>query len=217
MIAISSHRPLADSVEYMRTQLLAHESWEEVFSQIVYFGEPQLALDSDKTVFIVSEEYPRILDLVEFAAAQNDWCCLINADIVVAPHLPAIEQNLKRQRVMAAISQRWQFDMDDEKVKPKVVDLGLDFFAASPIIWREAFLCIPPEFRIGHIRWDTWMLGFFNHRCGSGCRDLTKAQVIFHPRHGDRRMPHHIPDNIDDHYARHAVLPARHMDYAATI
>lgn len=206
MIAISSHRPLVDSAEYMRNQLFAHDSWEEVFSQIVYFGEPQHGLDSEKTTFIRSEEYPRIVDLVELAAAQNDWSCLINADIVVAPHMTDIEHNLKRQRVLAAYSQRWEFDADDEKVKPKVVDNGLDFFAANPAIWKEAFRWVPTEFRIGHIRWDTWMFEFFCHRCGSGCRDLTKAQVIFHPRHGDRRMPH-----------RDEVEPTQYKAYANSV
>jgi hypothetical protein len=216
VIAISSHRPLADSLEYARTQLLARASWEDVFEHIVYFGQPQAALDGPNTTFIESEEFPRIAELMALAAEQRGWCCLINADIVVAPHLAAIEKELMRQRARAAISKRWQFEMDDETVPPRVVDLGLDFFAASPAVWREGLAVVPPDFRIGHCRWDSWMLGYFNFCCGSGCRDLTRAQVIFHPRHGGRKTVYDIPASAGDDYSNYIRFPAPHRGYAAT-
>lgn len=209
MIAISSHRPLADSMEYARNQLFAKDSWEEVFEQIVYFGEPQFGLDSPKTIFIESEEFPRISEMIAFAAEQSDWCCLINADIVVADYLIGIEHEMKRRKTLCATSYRWEFVMDDDEVKPKVRDNGLDFFAACPQVWRDAELCIPRDYRIGHSMWDTWMLGFFNHKYRRSCRDLTQAKVIYHPRHGGRRQIYRIPENIDGFpYRRHALMPA---------
>lgn len=99
--------------------------------------------------------------------------------------------------------------MDDDNVKPKVRDNGLDFFAACPQVWRDAELCIPLEYRMGHIMWDTWMLGFFNFKYRRGCRDLTQAQVIYHPRHGGRKRVHEIPDRLGGFdYRRHALMPA---------
>lgn len=211
MIAVSSHRPLAQSAEYMRNQLLAHSSWEEVFDQIVYFGEPQQALDGDTTVFIDSEEFPRIKTLMEVAACQKGWSALINADIVVGIGLPRVEQELYRRRAQAAVSRRWQFELDDDSTVPKVVDLGLDFFAASPGIWQEAVRCVPDIFRIGHCRWDSWMLGFLNATCLGACFDITPSMVIFHPRHGDRKQIYEIPPGIGEEYAAQICWPTQQI------
>ncbi len=66
------------------------------------------------------------------------------------------------------------------------MDLGLDFFAATPTVWKAAAEKIPAEFTLGRIAWDNWMLNFFMSEFGNYCFDITPSRVVFHPQHEDR-------------------------------
>jgi hypothetical protein len=113
------------------------------------------------------------------------WCAIVNSDIVIK-NMPIIEVQLSNNRAFAAMSKRYEFEGENFK-SAKVVDLGLDFFAAQPAVWREALRIIPAQYRIGHCLWDTWMLGFLCENYFKGLWDITSCRAVFHPRHGDRR------------------------------
>ena len=188
MIAVSSFRPFADaSSEYGRNQIRAFESWKKAFHTIVYFNDPQPELDSDKTVFIPSEPFPKIYELARFCSGQSDWCAIINADIVVGPRFPVLERKLKNSpRAMSASSWRYEFDPAEGIETGKVVDCGLDFFCATPGVWDQASNLLHPGLRLGCQSWDTQMLSFLSTFTVAGFYDLTPGRVIFHPRHGGR-------------------------------
>lgn len=193
MIAVSSFRPCSDSHEIASNQLRAKRSWEAVFDQIVYFGDAEPELASDKTQFIsVDGDFPAIALLVAVAMYADEPACIINADIVVGPTLKnAITQQLW-QGMKAFTSRRWQFEPGASLDSARVVDQGVDFFAATPEIWHQCYRVIPGGWRIGHSGWDSWMLGWMNQNVGRRFVDLTNRKLIFHPRHGDRKRVHHI-------------------------
>lgn len=62
--------------------------------------------------------------------------------------------------------------------------MGLDFFIAKQNIWRSVSSVIPPEFCIGKIQWDTWLVSYFvnQHRCV----DFSPLKLVYHPTHGER-------------------------------
>lgn len=166
-------------------QLRAKESWEQAFSLIVYFSprvEPPLK--SPKTVWIESEDFPPIKRLVEEAAQAGEWACLVNSDIVIDKRLLIVEQELIARSAHCAMSRRWQMPGN------KIVDLGLDWFAAQPWIWRQMAKVTPPNFRIGHILWDTWVLAALMHFAPKHTYDCTGSRFVFHPQHEDRSRPH---------------------------
>lgn len=177
MIAVTSLRP-PDSCppEIQRNQERALRSWEEHF-------ERTICIENE------GEDAPRIKTLCETCAEHPGWSAIVNADILVAGNFEGVCRGLIRSKVECAISKRYQFDGD--RLDLAVVDdEGLDFFAARQDIWRRAAEEIPEVFRLGRIVWDTWMLGFFMHVSQDNCADITPAQVIFHPRHGDRHDQH---------------------------
>lgn len=205
MTAISSFKPFSASPEVAANQLAAKQTWESVFSQIVYFSpEIEPALASPKTRFVPSPDWPRIRDMMQYATDQPEWSCLINADIQVSFRLRFVEMELMRLGAQSAISFR------HELPGGKVVDNGLDWFAAEPGLWALLAKRVPPDFRMGHILWDTWTLSAFT-AIGrrKQCFDVTATKCIFHPKHGDRCRPHTIV--VNDPLLRVIHQPGRRL------
>jgi len=192
LIAISSFRPNA-SPDIAANQLRAKQSWDAVFDHIYLFGPPDKQLASPRTEFIPCENWPSISLLLAVASWQQDPVCILNADIVVASHL---KDSLNRgwgRRAMALTSRRYEFDpAAPDYDRAQVVDMGADFFCAFPQVWKLAYSKIPKQLRIGHQRWDQWILCHLWQQYPQRFWDITYARAIFHPRHGERHMPHHI-------------------------
>lgn len=187
MIAISSFRPLGDCpADIALNQCRAYDSWRAMFDKIIWFGDWEPELAGRTTHFWPCAGKPKICELALMASTQPDWVCLLNADILVGPHWPAVEKRLRHTAAQAAVSRRWQFKGDRQFCQ--VTDWGLDFFCAHPAVWRAVAETIPEIYTLGRIQFDTWLLGFFLAHCGAGnVADLTLAKVVFHPFHGDRR------------------------------
>lgn len=139
------------------------------------------------------------------------WCagaaCIINADIVVSPHLREIVYEAFSRGFEAVTSQRYEFDpATEDYTKAKVVDLGIDFFCALPHVWHEASIRVPNEFRLGHCSWDSWLSSYFNMSLRHRFTSLVKRRCIFHPKHGDRKQPHRI-DFKDDYWSARPGFP----------
>lgn len=194
MIAISSFRPLELSEEYLSNQLRAKASWDTVFYRVVYFNEPCRQMATGRTTFEQDKTgtRPRIKALAEHAAGLSGWVCIINADIVVHPRLIQAEFKLTAGGAQACMSRRWQFEPGHNVETGRVVDLGLDFFAAVPDVWAKFAADVPEDFRLGKIVWDTWALQWFANNLGESFVDITPCKCIFHPRHGGR-----IDQNLD--------------------
>jgi len=191
VIAISSCRALQASEEVARNQVRANQSWQQAFDAIAYFADPDPRLASPKTRFIRGEDFTRIKTLVMTAALYEDIACIINADIVVSEGLRTIVNSLIYGGTLALTSKRYEFDPETENYDRAVVaDHGVDFFAATPQVWKKCWKEIPSEFRIGHGGWDSWMLGFLNFHCKRLFLDITPYRCIFHPRHASRHAPH---------------------------
>jgi hypothetical protein len=193
LVAVSSFRALDGAGEVATNQLRAKRSWDAVFDRIYLFGEHDNRLDSPVTKFIKSEDFPFISPLVWVAANQPYPTCILNADIVVAPNLKELLNRGWQKGVMAMTSQRLEFDPKTEDYfQARVVDLGADFFCAMPDVWKLAYKEIPKQFRIGHNRWDQWMLNFLWYHLQRRFCDITTLGPIFHPKHGNRKMPHPV-------------------------
>ena len=188
MIFVSSCRTFEKDPTgtYSRNQLAAKASWERCASQIVYFNDWQPQLRSNKTWFIDSEPYPRILDILEFCCFQNDWCAILNADIVLGNNFPLVEAKLKSKHATCASSWRYNFDPERGISTGVHNDNGIDFFAATPEVWRIAYDLCPEELRLGSGYWDGWMLSVFGTFAPIGFYNITPAKVIYHPNHGNR-------------------------------
>lgn len=193
LTAISSFRQLADSSEVAANQLRAKRSWDLVFDRIVLFGYYDKRLDSPITVFIPCEDFPHISSMVWVASGQTSPACLLNADIVVAPNLKVMVNQAWAKGCQAMTSQRLEFDPKTEDYfRARVVDLGADFFCAMPDVWKQVYKEIPEQFRIGHQRWDQWMLNFLWYTYRRRFVDITTLGPIFHPKHEGRKMLHNI-------------------------
>lgn len=207
MIAISSFKPFGKSAAIADNQRRAKASWDKVFSRVIYVGkwiEPELDthISADKwstTTWAHSEDFPTISELVALATKQTEWSCLINADIVVSTNIIYVERELNRLKAQSAISRRWQLPEN------RVVDMGLDWFAATPELWQAIYPHVPKNFRIGHILWDTWMLSAFTG-IGDPRRsyDITACRTIFHPKHEDRDRP--FSDKINDKVSLNPII-----------
>ena len=209
LVAISSFRPLDASPEVAANQLRAKRSWDEVFDKIILFGSHDKRLATPKTEFVECEEWPHISLLVMVARCQADPTCILNADIVVSDALKHMLNLGWTKGAMALTSRRYEFDPATENYDAaRVVDWGADFFAALPQAWNEAYKEIPTGFRLGHQLWDNWMLVFFYHRCFRNFFDITAMRPIFHPKHGDRKMPHVVVVPPDCFYAQMGFPPA---------
>ncbi len=210
MIVISSCRALQASEEVARNQIRANQSWQKAFDAICYFAEPDPRLASNKTKFIRGDDFPTIKSLVMVAALYDDIACLLNADIVVSEGFRPLVHGMIYNGTLALTSMRYEFDPDTEDYdKAAVADHGVDFFAATPQVWKRCWKEIPPEFRIGHGGWDSWMLGFLNFTCGLGFKDITKHRCIFHPRHGSRHAPHSFNAQTPAIFSHLSMFPSR--------
>jgi hypothetical protein len=137
----------------------------------------------------------------------DDMACIINSDIVVAPQLNKVMDEVKRKGGQCATSHRYEFDPRSANLdRAKVVDNGIDFFCAYPDLWKIAVREIPKGLRIGHCKWDSWMMGFFNTMRPKSFYDITSRRVIFHPIHESRKRVHEIPQ-IEDKYTSNCGFP----------
>ena len=192
MISISSHRPLDQEPEIKRNQLLAKRTWEMTFSRIIYFGVHEHELVSGKTSFVPSEEFPRIKDMMDMAGKQRGFVAILNADIVVTPDLRKLERMMALRGKLCASSRRYHFDPNtcDFKNAELGDDRGRDIFIARNDVWRDAARVIPEQFRISHQGFDGWITDFFRRKYDSSFIDFTNRRCVFHPVHGNRKMPH---------------------------
>lgn len=188
MIFLSSFRPFDrdPTGEYGPNQLAAFESWKITATKIVYFNSFEARLDSPKTIFVPSTTFPRILDMVEFAAAQSEWSALINADIVIGKNFHLVEAKLNARKAKCASSWRYNFDPSTGIASGVQDDQGLDFFAAAPEVWQRAFEMVDERLHFGAGFWDSWTLSLFCTFYQSHFWNLTPTRVINHPRHGGR-------------------------------
>ncbi len=210
MIFASSARLAPDPADiYHINQKAAHESWRRIASAIYYFGPRQSYLECPKTTFVPSEDYPPIIDLVEFAHQQQDWCAIINSDIIVTEHFLSVEAKLKARKAVCCASWRHEFDPAVGLEPRDRVDNGLDFFAANPWMWARVYQDVPEAIRIGCNRWDSWMLSYFNARghAGSGHTfyDITPSRCICHPKHPDH-LRRYGPDPGMPHFFAWPVM-----------
>jgi hypothetical protein len=209
LTAISSFRALDESSEVAANQLRAKRSWDRVFDHIILFGSYDEKLASSITQFVECENFPRISLLVWTAFHQNNPVCLLNADIVVAPNLKELVNKAWAKQAVAMTSQRLEFDPKTEDYFRAVVrDFGADFFCAMPAVWKQVYKAIPEQFRIGHQRWDQWMLNFLWHSYQRRFVDITTLGPIFHPKHEGRKMPHHIDASNVNFYQQIGFPPA---------
>lgn len=199
MNAVSSHRPHARSAEFARNQALAKRTWEPVFKQIVYVGPQEPELDSEKTTFIYSEDFPSIQTLAKVAANLRGITALLNADISLGPRIRNVEYRMLSGGLKCASSRRYHFDPHNPQWEMAALDekdRGRDIFMAKQQVWQKVADTIPPHFRIGHQQWDAWMSDFFRDKVVpigreyDPSKDFTKERCVFHPHHGDRQMPH---------------------------
>ncbi len=187
MIAVSSLRNFSDpTTDYASNQISAHKSWCDVFSAVVYFNKPQRQMRNHLTRFIPAEEFPPLRQLTELCACQQEWCAIINADIIVLPHFRHVEEQLHVRLAACASSWRHEFDPKVGYQPNERVDNGLDFFAAPPQFWARVYADVPEELRLGAIQWDSWMLAYFVKYGRRNFQNITTTQTILHPRHGDR-------------------------------
>lgn len=209
MIALSSFRPLDENPEYRTNQIAAFESWQHAFDHVVYFNKHDDRMRSEATTFLPREEWPTIKEMAEFAASiEGYWCAIVNADIVVSPDIDFVEQKLKAINAQCAVSSRYEFIPGNPVKAPAVIDNGLDFFAATPDVWRQFAKDVPAHFRIGHNTWDTFAIGWMNTHC-DGFYDITPAKVIFHPRHSGRRQKYEMGNRLPDFALDKFNLPAK--------
>jgi len=206
MTAIATFRPLAANAEVARNQLRAIQSWQKPFNEIILFGEPEPELASPITRFVPTEDFPVMRKLLLAASLCYGTACIINADIVVAPNLAVVVANAFSRGARAATSWRYQYEPGKSLDFARVVDNGVDFFAASPDLWAVALSKMPSAYRAGHPMWDSWLLGFFNVTCKSQFADLSAARCIFHPRHGHRKTVYSIA-LAHDEYSNYAGMP----------
>lgn len=205
MIAISTARVTDDpSDEYFRNQSFAFQSWLKVFDAVIFLGPYQRHLDSPITRFFPADNFPKVYETVNICADQNEWTCIINSDIWVAPNFKRIEQKLAQKKAVAASSWRWTFDPAVGVEPCAHSDYGIDFFAAQPGAWEMVYremqnsaqgdLDSPKHLRLGAPSWDQYMLGvFFMLFSTKGFFDLTATRVIRHPKHGGRKNGTGVP------------------------
>lgn len=208
MIAISSFRPHNLSREYQQNQIRAKESWEKVFSKIIYLGNHEPELDSLKTAFLGYSGWPTIKELARLASTQSSLVALINSDIVVTDPIRDVEEKMVRTGIQAAVSRRFEFDpKNHDLATAQIVDKGLDIFIAHPKLWAMVAKEIPDNLQIGHIQFDTWLTGFFLVKLGNAFRDFSRFKCVFHPKHSGRHMPHNPAEPLKDRYSLAAQLP----------
>lgn len=207
MIAISSHRPhpYNNGGTYAKNQIRAHKSWEKYFEKIIYFGPFEKGLNSSKTFFIPCDGWPRIKEMAAEAARQtSNYVAIINADIVVTQPFKFLENILKASNMKGASSRRR--DYGKRVLLPD--DKGRDIFICTPRIWRKVAVEIPDSCRIGHQQWDSWMIAFLRTVLQNRFGEFTRIPCIYHPKHGQRKMPH--ADDVDISHSKYQISMFRH-------
>lgn len=125
--------------------------------------------------------------MAELLSYQKDWGCIINSDIVITANLGEAMAAAKRKNARAVSSWRYEFDPTGVSRQARVVDLGIDFFAAVPDVWRQVARVCPAHIRLGCEKWDSWMLGALNTIAKKQFMAITKFQCVFHPKHSGRK------------------------------
>ena len=184
-------------------QLRAFQSWKKEATHIIYFGDP--SPDLIGATCICSEQFPKIIRLVDFCAAMPGWSAIINADIQLGSGVGKVLDRVAAQGGTSAVSWRWETGDG----APKVVDNGMDFFAAKQEVWNKVSTIYPDEYRIGHSSWDAIMLGALNIADQRGIFDLTRHRLVFHPKHEDRHRPFFIADNTRTECRDNVCWPSR--------
>jgi hypothetical protein len=208
LCAVSSFRPLDECPEVAKNQLRAKKSWDAVFDDIFLLGDFDERLATPSTHFIKAEQFPHISLMIWIASKQLSPTCILNADIVVAPNLKELLDQGWQKQAMAMTSKRLEFDpATEDYFKARVVDLGADFFCATQDVWKRAYVEVPQQFRIGHNRWDNWMLNFLWFICRRRFIDISTLGPIFHPKHGSRFQPHSIDDSDVNFYSQIGFPP----------
>ena len=209
LVAVASFRALDECEEVAANQLRAKKSWDLVFDRIILFGQFDKRLNSPVTEFVTCEDFPRISSMVWAAAHQSKPACILNADIVVAPNLKDLVRQAWDKGALAMTSRRLEFDPKTEDYfRARCVDLGCDFFCATKEVWKMAYREVPKQFRIGHNRWDNWMLNFLWYHLQRRFVDISTLGPIFHPKHGSRKQPHQIDDKGVNFYHQIGFPPA---------
>lgn len=185
MTVVSSHRPHGLSEEVARNQQEARKSWAPFFDMVYYFGEKEDTLAMGRTIFIPCADYPTIHQMAEFASSLKGPVAIINADIVLRPPFGEVMMIFKRDRFDAMTSRR----LDLESGELLDADRGRDIFILTPKAWETVAGNVPRELRIGHQKWDSWMIGFLRSKMRS-FGDFTSARCVFHPKHTSNPMPH---------------------------
>ncbi len=189
MICVSSFRPFDGCpTAIWENQVVANRSWVRLFPQIFYFNNAEQRMRSAQTVFLPTTGKPSIRKMAGFCGALNDWSCILNADIVIAQNFRRVEDMMRSRQVGCCVSRRYTLPADGDTANAALqpTDHGLDFFAATPTVWQAVAAKIDPDYCLGRIVWDNWMLNFFMAEFGNFCFDLTPARVVFHPQHEDR-------------------------------
>lgn len=203
MIAVSSFRRLSDNEEVARNQMAAKASWETVFDGIIYLGDFEPLLASKKTEFLPTEDFPLMSTVLMTAAMCEDFVCVLNADIVVAPHLEQVIREVYGLGGRAVVSKRWNFSPTRS---PQITDQGIDFFGTEPQFWAQAATRIPRHYRIGANCWDTWVMSYLNYALPRQFFDISSRAAIFHPEHVERKRLYAV-EPIDDKYTEHCGWP----------
>ncbi len=188
MIAVSSFRSLDDNKEVAQNQILAIDSWRAVFQSIFLIGPFEWRLACPRTTFVDGQDFPPLSLMYLLASQSDEPACIINADIVVGPHLCQAADKAFRAGAYALTSRRYEYDPERlDFGSAKVVDLGADFFCAQPWIWAKAWRAVPEQYRFGNGGWDNWLLGYLGTTLKRAFSDITAARAIFHPRHQERK------------------------------
>lgn len=187
MIALSSLKPIGTHDESDTNQFNAWESWQKSFSACVYFNEPQRVLQSSNTLYVPSSDFPHLWQFVEWAAYQSDWCCIINSDILIGHNWQQALNKIRIKKSKCFTSWRYEFNSALGLANARVVDCGIDIFAACPDVWKAVLAHIPENLRIGCQQWDSWMLGAFGELAGKSFVGISNHRCIFHPKHGNRK------------------------------
>lgn len=197
MIAVSSHRPHTESAEYKRTQQIAHNSWEHVFSSIHYFGPVETDLAGYKTRFVKSEPFPKIRDMAAYASnSTSGYAAILNADIVVTPEIMGLETHMVQKARRCGSSRRWHFKLTGGNLRDMLKtawlgnDRGRDIFVAHYMVWRKLADQMPDCFRIGNPYWDAWITDWFREHYNDNFVDFTTSKTVFHPEHEGRNYPY---------------------------
>jgi hypothetical protein len=189
VILVSSFRPQADCPKKIwENQEAANRSWTRIAERIFYFNKGDPRMKSAKTAFIPTEVKPPIKKMAAFCPGLNSWSAIVNADIIIPQNFRRVEDamNDPDRAVGCVVSRRYTLPKDGDTSGARLADLGLDFFAATPTVWKAVAEKMPPEFLMGRIVWDNWIVNFFMAEFGNFCYDITPARVIFHPMHEDR-------------------------------